>query len=261
VDNCNARSNPALSDHRQTPLMGSQTERASRRLASRTHAAIARDLERLLEDAGLSLRALGGASGVDSAFIGRILAGTTHPTIETYARLASALNADLSIRLYPNAGPHIRDRWQAPMLEEVLRVRGSRWDAYPEVLVTRPTRGWIDVVLHDRREGALVATELQSELRRLEQLVRWQATKAAALPSWEGFDQLGRSPRISQLLIVRRTRATRAVAGEFARQLRAAFPAHPDDAVAALTGSAPWPGAALAWMVVDTKGARLVPGR
>ena len=106
----------------------------------------------------------------------------------------------------------------------------------------------------------LLASELQSELRRLEQQVRWHAAKAQALPSWEGFAPMGDS-RISQLLVVRRTRATRAVASEFSRQLRAAYPAHPDDALAALTGTEPWPGAALVWMVIEGTRARWVSGR
>lgn len=86
--------------------------------------------------------------------------------------------------------------------------------------------------------------------------------KAASLPSWEGWDRLGEPPAISRLLVVRRTRATRSVAGEFAAQLRLAYPAHPDDAMAALTGrTVRWPGPALIWAEVGASRARLLPGR
>jgi transcriptional regulator with XRE-family HTH domain len=238
-----------------------QARRQVDKMTGAAFAAVRRDIVGQLDDAGISVRQLAAAAGIDHGFLGRILAGTTAPSVETIARLALALGSDLSLRLYPNTGPHLRDRWQAPMLEEVLRIRHPRWDPYPEVRVTRPVAGWIDLALHERRERVLVAGELQSEMRRLEQLVRWQGAKAEALPSWAGWPRLGDEPRVSQLLIVRRTRATRQVAYEHARQLRAAFPAHPDDAVAALTGTTAWPGAALAWMVVDAKGARLVPGR
>jgi len=136
-----------------------------------------------------------------------------------------------------------------------------RFARYTEVGVRRPSRGWIDALLHEPRERLAIASELQSELRRLEQLVRWQAAKAESLPSWEGWPHLGEEPAISRLLVVRRTRATRAVTAEFARQLRVAYPAHPDDALAALAGTASWPGPALVWATVDAKGARLVPGR
>jgi hypothetical protein len=56
---------------------------------------------------------------------------------------------------------------------------------------------------------------------------------------------------VSRLLIVRSTRATRSVAAAFANQLRAAYPAHPADALAAPTGDAAWPGPALVWARID----------
>ena len=67
--------------------------------------------------------------------------------------------------------------------------------AFTEVAVHRPSRGWIDAVLHEPRERLVVASELQSELRRLEQMVRWQAAKADSLPSWDGWPHLGEDPR------------------------------------------------------------------
>ncbi|MEI7743489.1 MAG: hypothetical protein WCK58_07030 [Chloroflexota bacterium] len=41
--------------------------------------------------------------------------------------------------------------------------------------------------------------------------------------------------------------------------MRVAFPAHPDDAIAALAGTAACPGPALAWMVVHARGAVASP--
>lgn len=219
------------------------------------------DIRRLAADGGLSLGALARSSGVSKAFVARILDGSGRPSIETYARLTTVLGADLSARVYPNTGPLVRDRHQGPILEFALGAVHSRWHPYTEVPIRRPTRGWIDLVLHEARDRLLVATEIESELRRLEQTVRWSAEKAAGLPSWTGWDRLDNEPRISQLLLVRRTRATRQVASTFARQLVVAFPAHPDDAVSALTGTAPWAGAALVWVVVDAAGARFASGR
>ena len=85
--------------------------------------------------------------------------------------------------------------------------------------------------------------------------------EAAALPSWDAWRRLGAEPTVSRLLVVRRTRSTRAVAAEFERQLRVAYPAHPDDAIAALTGTAPWPGPALVWVVLDGVRTRFASGR
>ncbi len=195
---------------------------------------------------------------MDSSYLARIENGTATPSLETYARLAAALGADLSVRLYPNTGPTIRDRHQAPILEALLAAVHPRWHAYPEIAVRSPSRGWIDVGLHDARGRIVVATEIQSELRRLEQLIRWSAEKAASLPSWEGWPHLGEAPAVSQLLIVRDTRTTRSIAREFRRTLQAAFPEHPDDALASLTGVDRWPGPALLWAAGSTAGPRAV---
>ena len=238
-----------------------QFEAGVRRAVRARHRKLAEDIVQLRGDAGVSRTALAKAAGVDRRFLDRIEAGAATPSLETYQRLAVALGADLSTRMHANTGPAIRDRWAAPMLEHVLATRHPRWVPSPEASVNRPVRGWIDVVLHEARDDTLLATELQSELRRLEQQVRWHAAKAQALPSWEGFVHLGGDAKISQLLVVRRTRATRAVAAAYARQLKAAYPAHPDDALAALTGTEPWPGAALVWMAVEGTTARWVSGR
>jgi transcriptional regulator with XRE-family HTH domain len=235
--------------------------RAAQRAAARAHAQLSEDVERLRLDAGLSIRELASAADMDSGFLARVLQGGVRPSMSTYARLAVPLGADLATRLYPNTGPLIRDRHQARMLEALLGGLHPRWKPFTEVAVRRPSRGFIDALLHEPRERLAVATELQSELRRIEQLIRWSAEKAASLPSWEGWASLGDEPRMDRLLVVRRTRATRAVAADFQRQLRSAYPAHPDDALAALTGTGPWTAAALVWSVIDGRGARIVGGR
>jgi len=218
-------------------------------------------LVRLRDDAGIPVHQLAAAAGLSDGYVARIVAGTERPTLEAYGRLAAVLGADLSVRLYPNTGPAIRDRHQAPILEGLLRECHPRWRPFTEIAVQRPSRGWIDVGFHEARERVVVATEIQGALPRLEQLIRWSAAKADSLPSWDGWTHLGEPPEISRLLVVRRTRATRQIAAEFAAQLRVAYPAHPDDALASLRGTAPWPGAAMVWAVIETGSARLVGGR
>jgi len=237
-------------------------ERAAVRVAQRVSRAFVQDVDRLREDAGISVPVLAAAAGIAPQYLRRVLAGDACPSDRVRARLAVALGADLSLRLYPNTGPLVRDRHQARMAEALLAVRHPRYRAFTEVPVRRPSRGWIDLVLHDGAAALAIASELQSELRRLEQLVRRASEKAASLPSWEGWAALGASPQVSRLLVVRRTRQTRAVAADFARQLRVAYPAHPDDALAALTTDGlAWPGPAMVWAEVTSGGARLLAGR
>ena len=233
------------------PLAQAQA-RAAERAATRARTRLVEDLERLRSDAGISLRALAAASGLSPGYLTKIVSGRTHPTLETYAKLALPLGADLSTRLYPNTGPLIRDRHQGRILEALLRMRHPRWRATTEVGVRQPARGSIDIVFHEERERRIVAVEIESDIRRIEQEVRWAKMKSDSLPSWEGWPIEG--AEVSRLLVVRQTRMTRHTAIEFARQLAMAYPAHPADAIDSLTGTTPWPGAAMVW-------ARIEPGR
>jgi hypothetical protein len=120
-----------------------------------------------------------------------------------------------------------------------------------EVTVHRPSRGAIDLVLSDTHRGEIVATEVHSDLRRLEQQIRWAADKSESLPSSDAWPILagGRdgAPRIQRLLVLRSTARTRELARQFEGVLAAAYPARSSDAFTALEGDRPWPGNALLW--------------
>jgi transcriptional regulator with XRE-family HTH domain len=232
-------------------------------MAAENRSRVRDDLARIVEDAGVSTSALSRASGVARSHVARILAGEGAGSVETYARLSAALGADLSIRIYPNTGPPIRDRHQARILEALLAVVSPRWQRFTEVLVFRPARGVIDAVLVDPRARLVLAVEVQSELRRLEQLIRWSNEKAASLSSWSRWPAVasGEAPTVSSVLVVRRTRSNVEIGKAFARQLEVAYPAHPQDALAALTSDRPWLGSALLWARLDAAGARLMTRR
>jgi hypothetical protein len=183
-------------------------------------------------------------------FLARIERGTREPSISVLAAIGDALGADLVVRLYPNTGPRVRDHIQAAIVEELLRIAHPRWRRLTEVPVYRPARGRVDVVLHDPSAALVVATEVHSQVRRLEQQIGWARMKAEALPSadfWRFTDE----PSVSQLLVLRSTRATREVVNRFVETLRTAYPAPAEAVHAAVTGQAPWPGAGLLWANVD----------
>jgi len=233
----------------------------ARRVAMRVHRGLADDIRRLREDAAVSRAQLARAAGVDLSYLCRLEDGRERPSMDTYSKLAVALGADLSTRLYPNTGPAIRDRHQARILEALLAILHPRWRAFPEVAVRRPSRGWIDVVLHAPNDGYVVATEIQSDLRRLEQLLRWFPEKVASLPSWDGWARVGAASEPTRLLIVRSTNATRRIGREYARQLATAYPAHPADAISSLQGTSEWPGPALVWAEIEPTRVRFVHRR
>lgn len=223
---------------------------AANRVARRALAAFGADVYRLRVDAGVPRAQLARVAGIDQSYLARIEKGAADPSADACARIALALGADLSQRLYPNTGPTIRDRHQAPITEALLAIAHPRWQRFTEVAVRQPSRGWIDLAFHDSRQRVLIATEIQSDLRRLEQLIRWSTAKSESLPSWDGWAYLG-EVTVSRLLVVRDTRTTRRTAEEFRRLLRAAYPSDGREALESLTGASAWPGPAMLWAEPD----------
>ena len=111
-----------------------------------------------------------------------------------------------------------------------------------------PVTGVIDAVL-SRADGLQVACEAHSQLRRIEQQIRWASAKEDALSS--AASEAGRSAIVSQVLLLRDTAANRSVVAQFGQLLELAYPVRHSDALAALKGEVPWPGAALIWCRVD----------
>jgi hypothetical protein len=147
------------------------------------------------------------------------------------------------------------------MVEALLREAHPSWKRLVEVPVWRPVRGVIDAVLA-RPGEVIVAIEVHSELRRLEQQIRWAREKADALPSAEAWSMLlGSAPTVpvSRMLVLRSTRANRDLARAFESTFRAAYPTRAADAVRALRDpAAPWPGPALLWAETAAGGARIL---
>lgn len=164
--------------------------------------------------------------------------------------ISVALGADLGLRFFEGAGPRLHDRFQAAMVDAVIAILDRRWTAAPEILVTKPSRGVIDLVLSDRSTPVVVAAEAQSELRRLEQQIRWGNEKADGLRQrLVDEDPAAQGIVVSRLLILRSTATMRDLARRYESTLAAAFPASTRDVFRALTTSvAPWPGAGIVWV-------------
>jgi transcriptional regulator with XRE-family HTH domain len=213
-------------------------------------------------DAGLSTAALAREAGLDPSYVWRIERGDVQPSLTSLAAIGDALGSDLVVRLYPNTGPRIRDRHQAAIIEALLRIAHPRWTPTDEVKVRKPASGWIDVAFHDRAENLLIATEVESLLQRLEQLIRWHQEKVDALPSSElwRFAAANGAPTVSRLLVIRSTTSNREIVRQHERLLGAAYPARASDAWGALTGTSRWPGHAILWADVRQGTARILDG-
>ena len=218
--------------------------------------AIGEELRRLREDAGASKSAVARLAGIDPSYLTLIEQGRREPTGSVLGRVAAALGADVSLRLYPSTGPRIRDRFQARMIEALLQASSPAWQRYVEVPVQRPVRGFVDLLLFSASASRAVAVEAHSDLRRLEQQLRWAAEKSDALPSsaiWTKLQQQALAPlSVSRVLLLRSTARTRELVRTFSATLRAAYPADPLVLRRALTNvNVPWPGDGILWARVD----------
>lgn len=247
--------------------MGGSDRRSLRtrvgRRAEEVRRAIGQQLVQLRADSGISQRRLSAATGVPQSFISDIERGRAEASIAVLLALGESLGADLAVRFYPGAGPRIRDRLQAPIVEALLARAHVSWRRLVEVPVWRPARGVIDIVLA-RPAETVVAVEVHSAIHRLEQQMRWAAEKSDTLRSSDAWPMLSggqSSMRVNRLLVLRSTPGTRDLARRFSETLRAAYPARAADALAAIeTPDRPWPGAALLWAEVDSRGARILGG-
>ena len=166
------------------------------------------------------------------------------------ARVSTALGMSLSVRVYPGTGPQLRDHLQAAMLEALIKLLHERWRPRLEVAVDHPVRGIIDLVL-DSEAPPIIACEAHSELRRIEQQLRWADAKASALEGIQGTDT-------SRLLLLRSTRRTRALVSEYRHVVATAYPARASDCYDSLAHGKPWPGNGLLWCHVDGGSARVL---
>ena len=236
----------------RSPVLQARTriDRETKRRAGAVRRALGTEIRTLREDAGVTQASVAREAGISASELSRIEAGIVAAALETLVRISIALGGDLLVRLIPGAGVPIRDRYQAPMIEGLLRIVHRRWKRFLEVPVHRPVRGVVDLVLHDPDEGVGVAAEAQSQIRRVEQQLRWHNLKSDGLVSGSELP-LGQA-HISRLLLLRDTPANGRLVDEFAETFAAQYPADAAAAIAALrtTGTA-WPGAALIWARVE----------
>lgn len=222
------------------------------------------DLRRLREDAGVGQAAAARHAGITRSHLSMTEAGTRAPSWSVLTRIAAVLGSDLSVRLFPGGAPRLRDRFQAPMVEALLKMLPGRWSRAGEVAVHRQVRGFIDCVISDRDRPRIVSIEAHSEIRRLEALIRSAIDKSESLPSsdlWPFLSAGTARPPIHRVLLLRSTAANREIARSFAATLSAAYPARTAEVVAALLDpDRAWQGSGIIWARVEQGEATILPG-
>ena len=219
-------------------------ELARRRQALHTY--VGRQIRDLRTEAGITQRALAAAVGIDQGHLSRIERGLIQAGIDVLLTIGACLGADLGIRYFPGSGPRLGDRFQAPVVEALMRLLHPRWLRIPELAV--PTaRGFVDLALGLRGADLGIECEVHSELRVLDEILRRHAEKTSALAD---LGTVGGT--ISRLLVVRSTQHNRNVVRLYEATLRSAYPGLVTEALAALRGGEqPWPGPTLLWVRVS----------
>jgi transcriptional regulator with XRE-family HTH domain len=223
--------------------------------------ALGADLRQLRGDAGLSLSEVAQASGVSVAHLSEVERGMTEPSLRLIHHVAAVLGTEPSVRLYPASRPLIRDHIQSAIADELIRLATGNWRILPEVVVRRPHRGYIDLVLHHLIRRIVVPTEIHSLLGTIELLLRRASDKAESLPSadfWP-FASADGGLLVSRLLVVRSTRANREIARRYRHLLAAAYPHRANEIYQSLVEpSIAWPGPGMLWAAVEHDRARIL---
>lgn len=221
--------------------------------------ALGAEFRRNREDQGLRQRSVSMEAGIDRAHLSRIESGGV-ASLASLSRVSASLGGAIGIRFHPGTGSRLRDHIQSAIVDALLRDLDPRWKRFLEVPVYRPVRGVVDLVLHDPSSRQVVAIEVHSEIRRLEQLFRWSREKRDALPSaemWQ-FAAADGLPSVSGLLVLRSTPTTRALIERHAATFDSSYPARAALVWASLAGSALWPGSGLIWASVRDGRARIL---
>ena len=181
-------------------------------------------------------------------------AASAKPAWRSLHRVAAALGADVSLRIYPNtrtADPRSPSRhgWSKRSCTSLPADLGSPRRGRRS---SGPFGASSMSCSPDRRDGRIVSVEAQSELRRLEQQIRWAAEKTDALPSAAIWPARRRRPpwRCRGSCSCGRRR-TRELARSFASTLAAAYPADPRASRSARRSDPPWPGNGIVWVRVE----------
>jgi transcriptional regulator with XRE-family HTH domain len=141
---------------------------------------VAADARRARVGAGLSLRAVAKAIGIDHSRIWRFERGMVGElSLEDIVAIGAAVGLDVRLRAYP-AGEAIRDAGQQRLLER-LRARlspGLRWSTEVPLPIEGDLRAW-DAVIHgtDSGTGWALAVEAETVLDDLQALERRLALK------------------------------------------------------------------------------------
>lgn len=197
--------------------------------------------------AGVTQAAIARAIGVSRAVICELEHGDPSISPVIRARAASALGATFKFAVYGDGAPLIHDAAHARIVERVLALRHPRWHATLEAPVSDlgrgPGRRSSDLRLDHGRD--IVLMEVETGIRRLEEIVREQHSKRDAVR--RALDD--GEARVHVVLVLPPTRHHRALTKTHPATIGTAYPTRSTLLREALESPAgAWPGDGLLWI-------------
>lgn len=182
------------------------------------------------------------AVGTSRSVVSAIEHGDPAVSLKVRFRCAEVLGFRLRLPAYPDGTPRLYDQNHSRIIEHLLALRHPRWHASVEAPVPGPGHRSTDVRLECGID--IVLAEIETRLRRWEQIVRETHDKARAVA-----EDVGPGRRVHALLVLPPTRHNRELVRGLAGSVAAAFPADEQAIRRALTGAEePWPGDGLLWL-------------
>jgi transcriptional regulator with XRE-family HTH domain len=83
---------------------------------------VGREILDLRTEANVTQTALAAGAGIDQAHLSRIERGLVRPSLDTLVAIAASLGGDVGVKIFPGSGPRILDRFQAPMVDCMIRA-------------------------------------------------------------------------------------------------------------------------------------------
>ena len=180
--------------------------------------------------------------GTSRSVVSAVEHGAPGVRLQTRFRVAETLGFRLRLPAYPDSTPRLYDRNHSLIIEHLLSIRHPRWLAAIEAPIPGPGHRSTDVRLEWGAD--IVLAEIETRLRRWEQIVREMHDKACAVAEVVGPDR-----RVHCLLVLPPSRQNRELIRGLGGSVAAAFPADEHAVRRALTGEAgSWPGHGLLWL-------------
>ncbi len=198
--------------------------------------------------AGLTQRQVARRAGITQPLVSQIERGETVPSLLTAHRIAVATGHELSLRLWPASGVHLRDSGQLGIAEQIRGEVHADWQVALEVPVgLPPDRRAADMVIS--HSECVVMLEIERSLLDFQAQLRAAQLKRTALA-----ERLGRGVHL--VLAIPDARKSRTAVAAHGPVVAAALPVSSRRVWASLRAGTPLAGDGLLWVRV-----RLAPAR